>query len=227
MNLTFIIYGHDRARGCDAVRVVRPLSPLDARGRGELVRLIGRLQPVGSTPIALALRTAGRELANAQALSGVILISDGKEMCGGDPAAEAAALAPRLAPGFGVQVVGFGVKADERQSLEAIAQAGEGQYLDAPTTGALRASIQRVAGGSRGVRSRRPRPASGRCSTAGTWRAGRVSGPTGTCGTGASSARSREQDRFQYLSVHRREYGDFELRFRVRLTSGNSGVQIP
>ena len=138
------------------MRVVRPLSPLDQRGQGELVRLIGRLQPVGSTPIALALRTAGRELAKARARSGVILISDGKEMCGGDPAAEAAALAPRLVPGFGVQVVGFGVKADERQSLETIAQAGKGRYLDAPTPEALRISIQRVA--DRIAESAKPAP---------------------------------------------------------------------
>ena len=107
--------------------------------------MIGRLQPVGSTPIALALRTAGRELARAGAASGLVLISDGKEMCGGNPASEAAALARDLKLGFGVQVVGFGVKPDEKRALEEIAAAGQGKYYDAPTPAALRDVVQMLA----------------------------------------------------------------------------------
>jgi Mg-chelatase subunit ChlD len=142
VRLAFVIYGHNRAQECDAVQVVRPLEPLDAKGRAELVRRIGGLQPVGSTPIALALRTAGQELAKATAPSGLVLISDGKEMCNGNPASEAAALTRRLKLGFGVQVVGFGVKPDEKQALEEIAAAGRGKYYDAPTPAALRDVVQ-------------------------------------------------------------------------------------
>ena len=145
VRLAFVIYGHDRAQECDAVRVARPLEPLDQKGKDALVQLIGRLQPVGSTPIALALRTAGRELAQAGAASGLVLISDGKEMCGGNPASEAAALARDLKLGFGVQVVGFGVKPDEKQALEEIAAAGQGKYYDAPTPAALRDVVQMLA----------------------------------------------------------------------------------
>jgi hypothetical protein len=145
VRLAFIIYGHDRAQECNAVRVVRPLSPLDRKGKDELVRLIGGLQPVGSTPIALALRTAGQELEKAQAPSGLVLISDGKEMCGGNPTSEASALSQRLKLDFGVQVVGFGVKPDERQALEEIARAGKGKYYDAPTPAALRDVVQMLA----------------------------------------------------------------------------------
>ena len=61
MNLTFIIYGQDRARGCDAVRVVRPLSPLDERGRGELVRLIGRLSRGAATDASAVSASAARK----------------------------------------------------------------------------------------------------------------------------------------------------------------------
>src|SRR5262249_1328344 len=114
VRVSFVIYGHDRAQECNAVRVVRPLVPLDQQGKSMLTRLSGQLKPVGSTPIALALRTAGRELAKARGPCGLILISDGKEMCGGNSAAEATSLTQNLELDFGVHVVGFGVKDDER-----------------------------------------------------------------------------------------------------------------
>jgi Mg-chelatase subunit ChlD len=145
VRLSFIIYGHDRALACGATRVVRALGPIDAKGKAELVGVIGRLQPVGATPISLALQVAGRELATANAPSGLILISDGKESCGGDPTAEAAALTKKLKLDFGVQVVGFGVKPDEQQALGEIAQAGHGKYFDAPNPAALRDVVQVLA----------------------------------------------------------------------------------
>ncbi|MHC5538321.1 family 16 glycoside hydrolase [Singulisphaera rosea] len=131
--LSLIIYGHDKALRCEAVRVVRPLGAIDARGRDSLVRSVGLLQPSGSTPIGLALNVAGRELLRSQGPSGVVLISDGKEMCNGDPVGEAAQLARNLKLKFGVQVVGFGVRPDEKASLKEVARAGKGGYFDAPT----------------------------------------------------------------------------------------------
>ena len=114
-----------------AVKVVRPMSPLDANAKGELAQTIGRLQPVGYTPIALALEVAGQELGRKDAQGGLVLISDGKDTCEGDPAAAAAKLArnPNLA--FGVNVIGFDVRDDEQKAVEEIARAGKGKYYDA------------------------------------------------------------------------------------------------
>jgi Mg-chelatase subunit ChlD len=137
LNVTFVIYGHEvfggaeDPRNCQAVKVARPLSPLDANGKAELTQLISRLQPKGSTPIALSLRTAGEELRKNNALCGLVLITDGVETCNGNPAAEAAALAANLKLTFGVNVVGFGVKPEENASLKAIADAGHGKYYSA------------------------------------------------------------------------------------------------
>lgn len=145
VRLAFIIYGQNRAQECNATQVIRKLEPLDPQGRDALVATIGRLQPVGSTPIALALRVAGEELAKTRAPSGLVLISDGKEMCGGNPASEAATLTEKLKLDFGVQVVGFGVKPDEQQALAEIARAGKGKYYDAPSPTALRDVVQMLA----------------------------------------------------------------------------------
>jgi len=143
LRLTFIIYGHDRKLECQAVQVVRELAEIDAAGKSELASAISALQPAGATPIALALRTAGKELAKNGAACGLVLISDGKESCKGDPAAEAAALAKNLKLSFGVNVIGFDVGAD-RTSLEGIAKAGNGKYFNADSAAELTAAVQKL-----------------------------------------------------------------------------------
>jgi len=151
LSVTFVIYGHeiyggaDDPRNCQAVKVVRPLAPLDGSGKVELGQLIGRLQPTGATPIALSLRTAGDELKKNSALCGLVLITDGLETCKGDPAAEAAALVANLKVTFGVNVVGFGVKAEENAALQSIAAAGKGKYYAASDAKALTDAVAAIA----------------------------------------------------------------------------------
>ncbi|HEX6986852.1 MAG TPA: hypothetical protein VF170_15855, partial [Planctomycetaceae bacterium] len=65
----------------------------------------------------------------------MVLVSDGMETCKGDPAREAAALAEKFNLTFGV--VGFDVRPEERKSLEAIAEAGNGKYYDARSAAEL------------------------------------------------------------------------------------------
>jgi Mg-chelatase subunit ChlD len=142
LNLSFIIYGHDKRLTCQAVRVVRPMSPLTAEAKSELARVIDRLQPEGSTPIAMALKVAGAELARNHSPGGLVLISDGKETCNGNPAAEAARLARDLKLSFGVNVIGFDVEDDERAALEEIARGGKGKYYDADSATEFREVIQ-------------------------------------------------------------------------------------
>ena len=145
LNLAFLIYGHDKDLKCQAVKVARPMSVLDAGGRAELVRMIAGLQPEGATPIALALRAAGAELARGDAPGGLVLISDGKETCGGNPAAEAATLAANPKLTFGVNVIGFDVRPEERAALEEIARAGKkGKYYNPTTAAEFREVVQAI-----------------------------------------------------------------------------------
>jgi hypothetical protein len=138
---------------CKAVKVVRPLSPLDDAGKSELTQTIAGLKPTGGTPIALAIKTAGEELKKAEGVGtcGIVLISDGKESCKGDPAAEAKALVDDPKLKGGVTVIGFGVAGEERASLEAIASAGKGKYYDAADAAGLEVAVKKVepAGGKR------------------------------------------------------------------------------
>lgn len=149
LEVTFIIYGHevfggaDDSRNCKSVKIARPLSPLDAKGKGELSRLIAKLKPTGATPIALSLKTAGAELAKHDAFCGLVLITDGKETCKGDPVGEAAQLVKDLKITFGVNVVGFDVGKD-RAGLEEIAEAGKGRYFNADSAEELAAALGKL-----------------------------------------------------------------------------------
>ena len=130
LRVSLIVYG-DTTGSCDDVRVVRPLSTLDSNSKSWLEGEIHQLKAKGKTPIAFALRRAGQELAKFDSVSSVVLISDGKETCGGDPAGEAAALAQRFNLAYGVTVFGFEVNGEDRAALEEIAAAGEGKYYHA------------------------------------------------------------------------------------------------
>jgi Ca-activated chloride channel family protein len=145
LNLTFVIYGHNKQLNCQAVSILRPLGPINANSKAQLAKAVEALKPVGNTPIALALRTAGKEVLKNNAFSGIVLVSDGKETCNGNPTAEAAALAKNPKLNFGIQVVGFDVTPDERRSLEEIATAGNGKYFNAQTSDDLVAVLEDIA----------------------------------------------------------------------------------
>jgi Mg-chelatase subunit ChlD len=143
LNVSVVIYGH--APGCSAVKVLRPLAELKAADREPLAAELSALEPVGNTPIALALRHAGEQFGGRKTYCGVVLITDGMESCNGDPAAEAARLAANPMLRFGVNVVGFGLKPAESAATAEIAKNGKGKYYDAQDGAQLLTAIDEVA----------------------------------------------------------------------------------
>jgi hypothetical protein len=162
LGLTMVVYGHERQRACDSAAVIRPLSPIDAAGKAQLKNRVRALAPAGNTPIALGLRVAGKELTKNNTFGGMVLVSDGKETCNGDPVAEAAALAKNPKLSFGIHVVGFDVAAEERKSLEEIAMAGGGNYYEAASAAELAKSLAEIAESLKVVAKPAPKVESGR-----------------------------------------------------------------
>lgn len=142
--VTFIVYGHDKRLGCRAVSVARPLASLGSEGKSGLRSYIAMLQPASKTPIALSLDAARRELAKRDAKCGLILISDGKETCGGDPQAEARRLVKELDCTFGVNVVAFDVDEEGTQQLREVAEQGHGRFSEASNTTELKKAIDEL-----------------------------------------------------------------------------------
>jgi hypothetical protein len=140
------LYGHrlpsePKAPSCEDTELVIPFGPLD---RQRFVAAVERVRPLGQTPLALALESAAADFgALGDEPAAVILVSDGEESCGGDPARVACAFRERgLA--LTVHTVGFDVDAKARAQLQAIARCTGGEYRDARDSGQLADSLRQL-----------------------------------------------------------------------------------
>jgi Mg-chelatase subunit ChlD len=139
------VYGHrlpdKRAGACEDSELLVPFGPLDKK---QLTSTVKRVKPRGTTPIAFAIERAGEDLRDAKGPAILILVTDGKEECGGDPAAAATAL---RAAGLDVtlSIVGFGLTDPaDRDAMTKVAGLGGGAYHDAQDEAALAAAIDRA-----------------------------------------------------------------------------------
>lgn len=117
------------------------LVPFGDENREPIRRAIAGLRPLGQTPIAFALNQAGRDFGAMEADRAVVLVTDGIESCGGDPAYAARELREQ---GIIVHVIGFGLgnAADEdTASLRAVANASGGRYVTAGSAAELKAAL--------------------------------------------------------------------------------------
>ena len=129
--LSLRIYGAQSAasqKNCQDTNLAVPFGPASASG-GAITTTVDGVKAQGYTPIAYSLQQATSDFpANARERV-IVLVSDGKETCQGDPVVAAKALA---AKGITVHTVGFIVDTAARGQLQAIAQTTGGTYFDAP-----------------------------------------------------------------------------------------------
>jgi hypothetical protein len=127
------VYGHQSptsAKNCEDSALVTPLGPA-GNARAAITSAIAPLAAKGYTPIRFSLERAAGDLASEAGKEKVIvLISDGKETCAGDPCAMAKALAKADAD-LVIHTIGFAVDQAARQQLQCIAAVGRGTYFDA------------------------------------------------------------------------------------------------
>jgi hypothetical protein len=105
-----------------------PFGPASAAG-GTINTTVDAAKAQGYTPIAYSLGQAAGDFPPDAKERVIVLVSDGKETCAGDPTLAARALA---AKGITVHTVGFIVDTAARGQLQAIARATGGTYFDAP-----------------------------------------------------------------------------------------------
>ena len=112
----------------------------------------------GYTPITYVIQLAAADIAKEPGARTIVLVSDGKETCAGDPCAAARALAAADAR-LVIHTIGFNVDAAARFELQCIARVARGTYSDATGAGDLGARLGEVAAAKRSRRrSRPPRP---------------------------------------------------------------------
>ena len=133
-------YGHRRADDCGDIEV---LAAPGSEDRAVLLARIAALAPKGMTPIAAAVTQVADLLKGKDAETTIVLVSDGKETCGGDPCAVVKALKAGGVK-FVMHVVGFDVAEADKEELSCIAEAGGGKYFGAADAAALLAALQAV-----------------------------------------------------------------------------------
>lgn len=115
-----------------------------ADNRAQIVQAVQNAKATGYTPIAYSLSQSPNDFASVSGGKKIIvLVSDGKESCGGDPCAIAKELKSK---GLDVVVnpIGFAVDEETKQQLRCIAQATGGQYYDAKDAAALAETFKKI-----------------------------------------------------------------------------------
>ncbi|MEO8486645.1 MAG: VWA domain-containing protein [Betaproteobacteria bacterium] len=129
--LSLRMYGAQSAasqKNCQDTHPAVPFGPASASG-GAITSTVDGARAQGYTPIAYSLGQAVNDFAAGAKERVIVLVSDGKETCQGDPVLAAKALA---AAGITVHTVGFVVDSAARGQLQAIARLTGGTYFDAP-----------------------------------------------------------------------------------------------
>jgi len=145
--LAFRAYGHQsppKNKDCNDSALVVGFDAV-AGNKAAVLKEKDAITARGYTPINHSLQLAAKDLASEETAERVVLlVSDGKETCAGDPCATAKALAEADAK-LVVHTVGFGVDAVTRQQLQCIASVARGSYFDASSTGELTSALSKAA----------------------------------------------------------------------------------
>jgi Mg-chelatase subunit ChlD len=144
-NVALRVYGHRTPEGrpdaCKDTELVVPFGPLDKK---QLVATIKKVSALGTTPIAYSLATAGDDLKDAKGPTMLIIVTDGKEECGGDPVAAANALR-NAGLDVTLNIVGFSLTdAGDRDAMTKVAAAGGGRFFDAQGAAGLKAAVDQA-----------------------------------------------------------------------------------
>jgi Mg-chelatase subunit ChlD len=130
-------------RSCESDLVV-PLGPLDPAAMGTTIDALEAVKTV-QTPLAAAIASVAEDLSTAEGPRIVVVVSDGRETCGGDPEAAVRSLVEQ---GFdvSVNVVGLGLDRKSRREVARLAKIGQGTYYDASDAEGLAAALKRATG---------------------------------------------------------------------------------
>lgn len=131
LELAFRAYGHQSHRDkkdCTDTELLVPFAALE-QNREKVHAVLGEVTAQGFTPITYVLGLAAADFPDAAKENVIILVSDGRETCEGDPCVLARQLKEKHAQ-LVIHCVGLGVDAATRGQLECIAAAAGGQYFD-------------------------------------------------------------------------------------------------
>jgi hypothetical protein len=105
---------------------------------------VREIQALGTTPIAYSLKQVSRDFGRAGGEKMVILVTDGKEECGGSPSAVVSELVARGIK-IKLNIVGFALAdAATKAEMERVAKITGGRFFDASNAKTLTAAIEQA-----------------------------------------------------------------------------------
>ena len=131
----------NRERGCKDVETLAKVGKID---KAKFTSAIDGLEPKGYTPMGNSLRKAAEELGDEGERS-IILVSDGIDSCAPPPVCEVAKELAEDGVDLAIHTVGFQVDDAARKELQCIAEAGNGQFLEAKDASSLATSLKFLA----------------------------------------------------------------------------------
>lgn len=134
------VYGHRRKGDCEDIELMVPVGKGD---KADLIKRIHSIEPKGHTPITKSLQMAAETMATTEEETTLVLVSDGKETCQGDPCALMKSLKDKGIK-LKTHVIGFDVTDEEKQQLACIATAGGGKYFTAKSADQLKLALGEV-----------------------------------------------------------------------------------
>lgn len=134
------VYGHRRKGDCEDIELMVPVGQGD---KSDLIKRIQSIEPKGHTPITKSLQMAAETMAATEEETTLVLVSDGKETCQGDPCALMKSLKNKGIK-LKTHVIGFDVTDEEKQQLACIAEAGGGKYFTAKSADQLKLALGEV-----------------------------------------------------------------------------------
>ena len=144
--LAFRAYGHQSPRAkhdCNDTALVVPFSNV-ATAKTAVLQMLPALKAQGYTPITKVIELAAKDLGSTPGRERmIILVSDGRETCDGDPCAMARAL-KQANVSLVIHTVGLGVDNAARSELQCISSATGGTYFDAIDAGQLSNALQQA-----------------------------------------------------------------------------------
>ena len=140
INVGLVVYGHRQKGDCQDVEELVPLAVLD---KDKIIKKIQAINPKGKTPITLSVEKTAEKLKNVDEETSIILVSDGKETCAGDPC-ELVKQLKASGVKFTMYVIGFDVTVEEKAQLECMATAGDGTYHEAKNADELSTAAKQM-----------------------------------------------------------------------------------
>ena len=141
------VYGHRipfqgrEAESCEDIELV---VPIQANGAQAIIDWLPGMQALGMTPMSASIQQAANDFTFEPGRRNyIVLISDGEETCGEEPATVVKFL-KEIGVDFAIHVIGLDVDANTSAQLKAISDAAGGVYFDAKSEEELNAALNNI-----------------------------------------------------------------------------------